>query len=138
MSGRTETNVRLPPRAFDALAAVAARRGPLGTRRSADCWAEHVGLQEQRGAGDRLTHISTVLRYPPPPRCRIDPRTDRPLRLRVPVELLKRARAVSLRLPGQYQRGYRNYQGRILTDAVMTPIVGDRCRSPAIGAGLGD
>jgi len=84
--------------------------------------AEHVERQEQEHPDDRLTHISTVLRYPPPPRWRKDPRQDRPLRLRVSTDLLERARAVSLRLPGQYQRAFRDYQSRALTDAVMTGI----------------
>lgn len=47
---------------------------------------------------------------------------DRPLRLRLPLALIPRARAVSLRLPGQSQRTHRDYQGRLLTDAVMTSI----------------
>lgn len=84
--------------------------------------AEHVERQEQTDADDRLTHISTVLRYPPPPRWRKDPRQDRPLRLRADADLLERARAVSLVLPGQYQRAFRDYQSRALTDAVMTAI----------------
>lgn len=33
-----------------------------------------------------------------------------------------RARTVSLRLPGQFQRAHRDYQSRQLTDAVMTAI----------------
>ncbi|MFF9098829.1 hypothetical protein ACF1AX_37655 [Streptomyces sp. NPDC014802] len=84
--------------------------------------AEHVERQEESDPDDRLTHISTVLRYPPPPRWRKDPRQDRPLRLRASADLLVRARAVSLVLPGQYQRAFRDYQSRALTDAVMTAI----------------
>lgn len=45
-----------------------------------------------------------------------------PLRVRAPTDLLERARAVSLRLPGQHRRAYRDYQGRMLTDAVTTAI----------------
>ncbi|MCX5443914.1 hypothetical protein [Streptomyces sp. NBC_00063] len=119
----TETNVRLPSCAFDALAAVMTREG--GASRDATVrrlLAEHVERQEHEHPDDRLTHISTVLRYPPPPRWRRDPRADRPLRLRVSAGLLERARAVSLRLPGQYQRAFRDYQGRVLTDAVVTAI----------------
>ncbi|MEV6654145.1 hypothetical protein [Streptomyces sp. NPDC051219] len=44
------------------------------------------------------------------------------MRLRLPTGLAERARTVSLRLRGQYQRAYRDYQGRMLTDAVMTAI----------------
>lgn len=84
--------------------------------------SEHVEAQESREPEDRLTHISTVPRYPQPPRWRRAPRGDRPLRLRAPASLLKRARAVSLRLPGQYERSHRDYQARTLTDVVMTAI----------------
>jgi len=118
----TETNVRLPPCAFEALATVMAREGTSRDATVRRLLAEHVGRQEQEYPEDRLTHISTVLRYPPPPRWRGDPRNDRPLRLRLPAGLLERARAVSLRLPGQYQRAFRDYQGRMVTDAVMTAI----------------
>lgn len=84
---------------------------------------EHLEMQEKRERDDRLTHVSTVLRYPaPPPRWRKDPRTDRPLRLRLPPGVTQRARAVSLRLPGQSLRAHRDYQTRLLTDAVMTAI----------------
>ena len=83
---------------------------------------EHVELQENREPEDRLTHISTVLRYPPPPRWRGDPRADRPLRLRLVPGVISRARAVSLRLPGQSLRAHRDYPARLLTDAMMTAI----------------
>ncbi|WP_030720226.1 hypothetical protein [Streptomyces griseus] len=118
----TETNVRLPPCAFDALAAVMARQGTSRDATVRRLLAEHVERQEQEYPEDRLTHISTVLRYPPPPRWRKDPRQDRPLRLRASTDLLQRARAVSLVLPGQYQRAFRDYQSRVLTDAVVTAI----------------
>ncbi|MEU9214529.1 hypothetical protein AB0D27_43395 [Streptomyces sp. NPDC048415] len=117
-----ETNVRLPPCVFDALAAVMAKQGASRDATVRRLLAEHVERQEQEHPDDRLTHISTVLRYPPPPRWRNDPRQDRPLRLRVSTDLLERARAISLRLPGQYQRAFRDYQGRMLTDAVVTAV----------------
>lgn len=117
-----ETNVRVPFCAFDALAAVAARQGASRDATVRQLLAEHVERQEQVDPDDRLTHISTVLRYPPPPRWRKDPRQDRPLRLRASSALLERARAVSLLLPGQYERAFRDYQGRVLTDAVVTAI----------------
>lgn len=117
-----ETNVRGPWCAFDALAAVTARQGGSRDATVRLLLAEHIERQEQEYPDDRLTHISTVLRYPPPPRWRKDPRQDRPLRLRVTGDLLERARAVSLVLPGQYQRAFRDYQGRLLTDVVVTAI----------------
>ncbi|MET9378878.1 hypothetical protein ABZX98_32890 [Streptomyces sp. NPDC002992] len=122
MSDYEETNVRLPPCAFDALAAVASRRNTSRDETVRQLLTEHVERQEQQEPDGRLTHISTVLRYPPPPQWRGALRADRPLRLRVAPGLIPRARAVSLRLPGQSQRAYRDYQGRLLTDAVMTAI----------------
>ncbi|BFO23221.1 hypothetical protein SHKM778_96090 (plasmid) [Streptomyces sp. KM77-8] len=117
-----ETNVRLPPCAFGALAAAMTRQGTSRDATVRRLMTEHVERQEQEDPDDRLTHISTVLRYPPPPRWRKDPRQDRPLRLRASADLLERARAVSLVLPGQYQRAFRDYQSRALTDAVVTAI----------------
>ncbi|MGW6890357.1 hypothetical protein [Streptomyces chartreusis] len=118
----TETNIRIPYCAYDALAAVMARQGAARDATVRRLLAEHVERQEQEYPDDRLTHISTVLRYPPPPRYRKEPRQDRPLRLRASAGLLERARVVSLLLPGQYERAFRDYQGRVLTDAVVTAI----------------
>lgn len=122
MPGREETNVRLPPCAFDALAVVSAKRGISRDEAVRQLLGEHVELQENREPEDRLTHVSTVLRYPAPPRWHGDPRTDRSLRLRLAPGMTARARAVSLRLPGQSPRAHRDYQSRLLTDAVMTAI----------------
>ncbi|MET9387942.1 hypothetical protein ABZY09_44885 [Streptomyces sp. NPDC002928] len=74
---KTETNVRLPPCAFDALAAVMTREGASRDATVRRLLAEHVERQEHEHPDDRLTHISTVLRYPPPPRWRRDPRAAR-------------------------------------------------------------
>ncbi|MFB6643771.1 hypothetical protein ACFCYF_41815 [Streptomyces chartreusis] len=125
MSGNVETNVRIASCALEALSRITVRRGTSRDETVRQLLAEHVASQEQQLPEDRLTHISTVLRYPRPPRWRGDPRTDVPLRVRVPADLLERARAVSLRLPGQHPRAYRDYQGRMLTDAVTTAIARD-------------
>lgn len=122
MLGREETNIRLPECAFDALTTIATRQGV--SRDEVVRWVLDRYLQEQEKLEpiDRLTHVSTVLRYPAPPRWRTHPRTDRPLRLRLPPGVIQRSRAVSLRLPGQSMRAHRDYQTRSLTDAVMTAI----------------
>ncbi|GAA2155551.1 hypothetical protein GCM10009760_55600 [Kitasatospora kazusensis] len=122
MPAHTETNVRLPHCALDALAAVASHRGTSRDETLRQLLAEHVEAQQKLDPDDRLTHISTVLRYPPPPRWRNDPRHDTPVRLRAPAALLERARSVSLTLPGQHERAHSDYQSRRLTDAVMTAI----------------
>ncbi|MFE1408577.1 hypothetical protein ACFW5D_34320 [Streptomyces sp. NPDC058770] len=120
--GRKETNVRLPVCAHEALATIAARQGTSRDETVRRLLSDHVEEQERKDPEDRRTHLSTLLRYPPPPRWRKDPRQDRPLRLRADATLLERAKAVSLRLPGQHRRAHRDYQGRMLTDAVMTAI----------------
>ncbi|WP_030872358.1 hypothetical protein [Streptomyces sp. NRRL S-37] len=125
MSGNAETNVRIAPCALEALSRIMVRRGTSRDETVRQLLTEHVAWQEQEHPEDRLTHISTVLRYPRPPRWRGDPRTDVPLRIRAPADLLERARAVCLRLPGQHPRAYRDYQGRMLTDAVTTAIARD-------------
>jgi hypothetical protein len=133
----TETNVRLPPCAFDALTAVMARYGASRDATVRRLLTEHVERQEQEDPDDRLTHISTVLRYPPPPRWRKDPRQDRPLRLRASADLLERARAVSLVLPGQYQRAFRDYQSRAArVDEDVAELA--KRRAADLGLSIGD
>ncbi|MEU6935639.1 hypothetical protein ABZ943_02810 [Streptomyces rubiginosohelvolus] len=117
-----ETNVRVPLCALKALAVVMARNGASRDATVRRLLAEHVQSQETARPEDRLTHISTVLRYPPPPVGRKHPHAGTRLRLRLPAGLADRARAVSLHLPGQYPRAHRHYQSRALTDAVMTAI----------------
>jgi hypothetical protein len=84
---------------------------------------EHLAAQESiDDERERLTHISTVMRYPLPLPGRNQPRQGVQLRLRLDEGVADRARAISLRLPGQYPHGHKDYQARLLTDAVMTAI----------------
>lgn len=122
VSDREETNVRIPQCAWDALAVIETVRGVSRDEAVRQVLDEHVDLQEKRGPDDRCTHISTVLRYPPSPRHRKEPRSGRVLRLRLAPGMAERARAVSLRLPGQARRAHHDYQARLLTDAVVTAI----------------
>ncbi|RKN22058.1 hypothetical protein D7147_04795 [Micromonospora musae] len=126
MAEREETNVRLPVCAHDALAMIVARRGCSRDETVRQLLSDHVARQEQLPEPDRLSHIATLLRYPTPQRMKLDSRagrsTARPLRLRLPPGISMRARAMSLRLPGQSVRAHRDYQARLLTDAVMTAI----------------
>ncbi|WP_331732331.1 hypothetical protein OG613_47815 (plasmid) [Streptomyces sp. NBC_00015] len=125
MSGNSETNIRIAPCTLEALSRITLRRATSRDETVRQLLTEHVASQEQEHPEDRLTHISTLLRYPRPPRWRSEPRTDVPLRVRAPADLLERARAASLRLPGQHPRSHRDYQGRMLTDAVTTAIARD-------------
>jgi hypothetical protein len=113
--------VRLPMCAVEALGRIMARRGVSRDEALRQIVEEHVAQQEACEPDERRTHISTMLRYPAPPPKRT-PRTDQAVRLRLDPGVLDRARAVSLRLPGQSHRAHRDYQARPLTDAVMTAI----------------
>jgi hypothetical protein len=117
-----ETNVRIPQCALDALETVATSRRASRDETVRQLLAEHVAGQEVLDADRRLTHISTVLRYPPAPRHRTERPIGRLLRLRLDPGMAERARAVSLRLPGQAPRAHHDYQARLLTDAVVTAI----------------
>lgn len=95
---------------------------------------EHVAAQTSVSEERRLTHVSTVLRFPPPPahrgagdgRLRLAPRLD--------AGLAESASRVSLRLPGQaLSRGHRDYSARLLTDAITTAIARAR---PYVDDGL--
>ncbi len=59
-----ETNVRIAPCTLDALRRIMVRRGTSRDETVRQLLAEHVTAQEQEHPEDRLTHISTVLRYP--------------------------------------------------------------------------
>jgi hypothetical protein len=122
VSGHEETNVRLPLCAFDALHVISTRRGVSRDEAVRQLLRKHVKAQEEVDPDDRLTHISAVLRYPALPVGRMQPRTDRPLRLRLVPGMALRARAVAFQLPGQYPRAHRDYQARLLTSVMMTAI----------------
>lgn len=136
MSGHEETNVRLPECALDALRVIATRREISRDEAVRQVLREHVKAQEGLDPDRRLTHISAVLRYPALPIGRGKPRADRPLRLRLASGMASRARAVAFQLPGQHRRAHRDYQARLLTDAMMTAIAVEEPFSDEFLAGL--
>ena len=84
---------------------------------------QHISTQLAGTEEERLTHISTVLRFPPPPPGRRRPDGRVRLAVRLDEGVAGRAGALSLRLPGQAaSRGFRDYGARPLTDAVVTAI----------------
>lgn len=85
--------MRLPASAsaFVALGSVTARQGTSRDEAVRQLLTAHVQEQEARAPDERLTHISTVLRYPAPPRWRREPRIGRPLRLRLDPGLATRS-----------------------------------------------
>jgi hypothetical protein len=119
---RRETNVRLPQCAVDALVWIAGSRNTSRDETARQLLAEYLAIQEPLPRDDRWCHIATVLRYPPAPRHRLEPKAGCVLRLRLDPGVADRARAVSLQLPGQAPRAHPHYQARLLSDAVLTAI----------------
>lgn len=123
---RPQTSVKVSRSAAVCLATVAKKRGTSRERTARDLLIAHVSAQEKRSSEQRWTHISTVLRVPPPPihRGRVDERVR--LALRLDEGLAARAKAVSFVLPGQAgSRGPREYGPRLLTDAFTTALASD-------------
>lgn len=113
---------------------VAGARGTSRERTARDLLVAHVSEQEERPPEKRLTHVSTVLRFPPPPihRGGVDDRVR--LALRLDEGFAGRACAVSLVLPGQASsRGPREYGPRLLTDAFTTALASN---APYLDEGL--
>jgi hypothetical protein len=137
MARRSETNIRIPECAWDALYRIKEERGIKSRNETVrQILFEHLQVQEKADPGERLTHIATVLRYPPARQHRKHPRPGRQLRLRLDDGVADRARAVSLRLPGQERRAHHDYQARLLTDAVLTAIARVEPFSDDVLAGL--
>jgi rRNA-processing protein FCF1 len=89
-----ESNVRIPACAWDALEKIKVARGVSRDEAVRQLVEEHVVAQEGRAPDERLTHISTVLRYPPPPRLTTDRDLARRLRVRLSSAVVVRAREV--------------------------------------------
>ncbi|WNV87657.1 ribbon-helix-helix protein, CopG family [Umezawaea sp. Da 62-37] len=118
-----ETNVRVPESALTTLQELCAERGRSRDAVLRDLLDEHLQLQAPLPPGQRLTHVCTLLRHPAPPEYHGRPPGGVRLRLRLDPGVADRARAVSLRLPGQpARRGHGDYQARPLADAVLTAI----------------
>ncbi|MCZ2850195.1 hypothetical protein [Modestobacter sp. VKM Ac-2978] len=112
---------------------IAKERGVSREQALRDLLDAHVAEQSGCAEGDRLSHISTVLHYPPrPPGRQSDGRVRLSLRLDEGVAEL--ASSMSLRLPGQaLRRAFEDYASRPLTDAVVTAIARAR---PFVDEGL--
>jgi hypothetical protein len=120
---RVETNVRVPESALAALRELGAERVLSRDALLRELLEEHLRLQESLLPGDRWTHVCTLLRHPAPPEHRGKKAGGALLRLRLDSGVAERVRAVSLRLPGQSERGGPSvYQTRPLADAVLAAI----------------
>ncbi|MGN2642285.1 CopG family ribbon-helix-helix protein [Nocardia takedensis] len=120
-----ETNVLVPVSALSALDAVQARHGYRSRNRTiVELLHAYVQDQQHRAPDDRLMHVTTLIRHPPPPpeaRARhVEPGI--PLRVRLDRSLWNTACAFGFRLPGQSVRGHADYQRRCGADAVLTAL----------------
>lgn len=128
---KTETNVWVPTSAVTALEAIQLRERYRSRNQALERLLEdYVTDQLRRDPHDRLVHIATLLRWPPPRREdkliaeRLGVATSgRQLRVRVDKDLWTAAREHGFALPGQSTyRGHHEYQARRGTDAVLTSI----------------
>lgn len=118
-----ETNVRVPECALNRLNELTTVLGLSRDATVRQLVGEFIERQEDLAEDDRLTHISTVMRHPLPRLLKTQPPVGTPLRLRLPEGTAQRARELAFHVPGQARsRGHRDYQSRLLTDAVMTSI----------------
>ncbi|MGX1811454.1 hypothetical protein ACWIGI_37505 [Nocardia sp. NPDC055321] len=121
-----QTRVLVPESAINALEVIRERRGLRSRNRAiVALLEEYVEVQRVLDPPARLTHVATVIRYPPPRSDRWSRTvgTGRSLALRCDRGLWEAACALAFRLPGQFAfRGHRDYQSRPGTDAVLTAI----------------
>lgn len=137
------TNVWVPVSAVDALDEIKAREGHRSRNRTLACLlGEYLDDQLARGPEDRLVHVATLLRWPPPRREdsreageRGVPSHGKQLRVNVEEELWLAARDQGFVLPGQSPvRGHPEYQARRGADAVLAAIAR---RRPLVDTELG-
>jgi hypothetical protein len=118
-----QTSVRVPHEAIAPLERVALGRGLSRDATVRTLLEEYLAFQSSQSLDERLTHVLTVLRFPPlpPGRGRPDPRAH--LRFRISPTLKEEAIEHAFVLPGQSARhGHHDYAARPLTDAVITAI----------------
>lgn len=118
-----QTSVRLPREALLALNTYA-NANELSREQAVRTLVEqYVEFQNSQPHDERVTHVSTVLRYPSLPlgRGSADPRSH--LRFRISKELKMAALEHAFILPGQSIRhGHHDYAARPLTDVLITAI----------------
>jgi hypothetical protein len=121
-----QTNVAVPLSALEALRSIRARCGYRSRAEAVrELLGEYVAVQSARAPDQRLVHVATLLRYPPPRRearfLGVDP--GKQLRISCDKHVWDSARALAFALPGQCgYRGHGEYQARRGTDAVLAAI----------------
>ncbi|BCN46696.1 hypothetical protein [Prescottella equi] len=120
---RFDTNVQIPKSASRALYEIARALGTSRDHTARQLLLTYIDRNTDTPEDERLTHISTVMRHPLPRRERDAADDLVRLRLRLPAGTTDAIRELAFRVPGQAKlRGHRDYQSRLLTDAVMTSI----------------
>lgn len=121
--GIRPTSVRLIPQAAKALDALSARQRSSRESVIRDLLDSYISAQRSLEQGDRLTHVTAALKYPPlpPGRNLPDGRVRVPARLE--VDTVETVASLTLRLPGQSRRrGLKHYARSPLAEALTTAI----------------
>lgn len=122
-SRRQQTSVRLSPAAVAALQAITTARGLSRDATIRALLDEYLTLQAGHDEDNLLTHISTALRYPPPPTRRHESDGRERVAFRLDPGVADRIARFTLRLPGQpARRGPGHYSPRPLSDALAVAI----------------
>lgn len=122
-SSVSQTSVRLLPPAVEALDGLLVKRRCSRDQAVRDLLDAYVAKQVARDPGDRLTHVTAVLHYPPlpPGRNRPDGKVRVPLRLHAGVA--ESVEDLTLQLPGQTRRrGLKHYARSPLAEAIYTAL----------------
>ena len=136
MTARRQTSIQVSPRARAALDTVATSWAVSRDEAVRRLLTKYIERQAAVHEELRLTHISTVLRFPPPPLARGGDDGRVRLAFRAESDLLVAARSYGFQLPGQSERrGPAHYSARPLTDAVLSAIAMER---PFVDDGLND
>ena len=132
MISRRQTSVTVSYAALEQLRIIRRDRAVSRDEAVRQILDEHLDAQREVPEDDRLSHVSTVLRFPVPAPGGPSGRTRLAVRLDPGVAEL--AVSLALRLPGQLgSRAHRDYAARDLSDAVVTAIARQR---PFVEPGL--
>lgn len=118
-----QTSVRLLPAAVDALDALLVQRRCSRDQAVRDLLDSYVAKQVARKPGDRLTHVTAVLHYPPLPPGRNQPDGKVRVPLRLHASVAESVEDLTLQLPGQVRRrGLKHYARSPLAEAIYTAL----------------
>ena len=138
MSDVRQTSVQVPASAVQALDRFRAKRELSRDAAMRVLLAAHLERQAAVLAGDRLTHVSTLMRHPLRPLYEgAWPDLRSHLKMRLTADLIAAAQAAGLVLPGQTRGGgHADYRARPLTDSVVTAIAAEEQLSDEVLDGL--